>query len=510
MLYIDVSHYDWDRFGGNLNWKQIKASGIDVVFIRASYGDPKIYNPETRHFTEMASAAKEAGLKVGGYHNLINGDFASIQRQVAYFKSELDAANADYAMVDIEPYEALKQNNLWPRLSTAELFAQEYRLQDGYRKLAIYLPQYVWSGYMDKADLQVLMEHARGPLINANYPLNTINGPYDQLYKQANGDNGVGWKSYGNVAPEVWQYSSKAIVPGASTLTDVNAFKGTAEEFDTRMAWVLTRNLQAFRDQMNEFFPIRKKTSDGTIGDAIHQTEHSGHNPDDTEYNNAEWDNDSDTKSEVRAIDIDSDTGDPNVSMEDILQHLLKLAKSDNNFPIRYMIYNRRIYRNSNGWVKETYEGTSTHTEHIHLSGEYSNTADENYYNYRLDELVALTDAEKDELVTRTASAVWNYMLERPDSTTTPKQKSSAATYQRYNDVVNDNSANKVINTFAPVLSAIASKVDIDQSEIDAIAAASAEAVVSALGTGPDITGLVETLRNSLTPDQIAALKAAL
>ena len=59
MQYIDVSHYDWDRFGGNLNWPLIKSSGIDVAVIRASYGDPQIYNPQTRFFKEMSTEAKK-------------------------------------------------------------------------------------------------------------------------------------------------------------------------------------------------------------------------------------------------------------------------------------------------------------------------------------------------------------------------------------------------------------------------------------------------------------------
>lgn len=517
MFYIDVSHYDWDRYGGNLNWNQIKANGIDVVIIRASYGDPKIYNPQTRYFKEMALEAKKAGLRVGGYHNLIHGNFASIQRQVTYFKEQLDSVNADYAMIDVEPYESLKANDLWPRLADAELFAQEFRNQDS-RKLMIYLPQWVWANWLDKADLRPLMDYARGILVSSNYPLGTEKDSYTQLYMHANGDNGPGWTAYGNVVPEAWQFSSNSMVPGASSITDVNAFIGTSEEFDTRMAWVLTKNMQAFRDQMNEFFPNRVKTSDGTIGDYAHTQEKSGHNPDDTSQHNAEWDSDSDTKSEVRAIDIDSNTGDPNVSMEDIFQHLIALGKSQGSkFPVRYMIYNRRIARASNNWNLEAYKGASAHTEHIHLSGAYSDAADENYYNYRLDELVALTDAEKNEIITKTAAAVWNYMLERPDSTTNPKQQSAAGTYQRWNDVVNNGAADKVINALAPAITAIAQKVDLDPTELAAIkdslnvptAQENAAAVVAALGQ-VDTNTLVNTLKDGLSDDQIAALKQAL
>lgn len=231
-LYIDVSHHDWDRNGGNLNWDRIQTSGIQTVFIRATYGDPNVYNPQTRFFREMATGAKAVGMRVGGYHNLINGDFNSIKRQVDYFRKELNAVGANYAMVDIEPYEALKTNNLWPRLAAAELFAQEFRNQDSERKLAVYLANWVWSGWLDKSDLRSLMEKAQGPLINANYPLGTEKGNPSSLYEKA---ANKGWISYGNVMPEIWQYSSNSQVPGASSVTDVNAFKGSVFTLDNRL-----------------------------------------------------------------------------------------------------------------------------------------------------------------------------------------------------------------------------------------------------------------------------------
>lgn len=227
VLYIDVSHYDWSRYKGNLDWATIKSTGVDVVFIRATYGDPEIYNPETRYFVDMALAAKQAGLLVGGYHNLIHGDFASIQRQVTYFRDVIDSVGADFAMLDVEPYDALKENDLWPRLSDAELFAQEFSNQDKTRTLGIYLARWVWAGWLDSADLRPLMEKAKGPLINANYPLGKTSKDYRLLYTAV---GQAGWTCYGNVCPAIWQYSSSALVPGASSLTDVNAFEGSLTE----------------------------------------------------------------------------------------------------------------------------------------------------------------------------------------------------------------------------------------------------------------------------------------
>jgi glycosyl hydrolase family 25 len=389
MLYIDVSHYDWSRYKGNLDWAKIKANGVDVVFIRASYGDPAIYNPETRYFVEMAQAAKAAGLRVGGYHNLINGDFESIKRQVTYFREQLNLVNADFAMVDVEPYEALKTNDLWPRLPAAELFAQEFWLQDSRRKLAVYLAQWVWSGWLNRADLRPLMAAAGGPLINANYPLGTTKGSFTDLYSQAGGDTGKGWEPYGNVTPDIWQYSSNAIVPGASPVTDVNAFRGTLDQFVSKlevpMAWFVVPALEDLRLQLNAAFPNRDKSSDGGIGDTSHAARPSSHNPDLTgspEYR------DGDSKDEVRARDFDKDLKDSSVSAEDVVQHLIKGAKSGRFWWLRYIIYNRRIWSKSNNWSQATYSGSNPHDHHFHVNSDFTQSADTvDNVDYGLDEL---------------------------------------------------------------------------------------------------------------------------
>jgi hypothetical protein len=174
------------------------------------------------------------------------------------------------------------------------------------------------------------------------------------------------------------------------------------------MAWVLTKQLQAWRDQINHFFPNRDKTSDGTIGDTAHQAESSGHNPDLTA--NAEYE-DGDSKDEVRAMDTDADTGDPNVSMEDVVQHLLRLARAGKLTFIRYIIFNRRIWSASNGWAQQTYTGSNPHDKHMHMSGAYNQASDElSSANYHLEDLVALTDDDKQWIKDNVGPrAVWGY-----------------------------------------------------------------------------------------------------
>lgn len=169
-------------------------------------------------------------------------------------------------------------------------------------------------------------------------------------------------------------------------------------------SWILTLGLQNLRSQINAWAPDRDHTSDGTIGDAAHQAEVSGHNPDDTPGSRPEWNSDPDSTPEVRALDIDVDFRN-GATAQELVDHIVGLKPSS---VLRYVIYNRRIYEASNGWKSRTYTGESAHTEHIHFSGAYSQASDNNTtYNYRLEDIpVALTSADKTWIQQQIAASV--------------------------------------------------------------------------------------------------------
>lgn len=127
---------------------------------------------------------------------------------------------------------------------------------------------------------------------------------------------------------------------------------------------VLTTALARLRADFNTRFPKRDKASDGWIGDAAHQREISGHNPDETGGGEYE---DADSKDEVRAIDVDVDFRDP-VTAQQVVDAVLRtpadLAR------LRYVIYNRLIWSRNTGWQPRAYTGASAHKEHIHFSGD--------------------------------------------------------------------------------------------------------------------------------------------
>lgn len=154
------------------------------------------------------------------------------------------------------------------------------------------------------------------------------------------------------------------------------------------MAWIVVASLEALRAEFNRVFPNRDKTSDGGIGDQAHATGASGHNPDETGHPE---DYDADNIDEVRARDFDSDLRHPTVDMEQVTQHLVGECRAGRITWIKYLIYNRRIWRASNGWKQEAYTGSSPHTEHLHVSCK-PDTASEN--NTRPVGLASLVEAD--------------------------------------------------------------------------------------------------------------------
>lgn len=225
-FFVDVSHHDRSRRKRALDWAAIRRNTSEVMIARATYGDPQGFSPTTRYFDEFQTGAKAAGFTTrGGYHNLIRGDAASIGRQVDWFLRTLDSQDCAWAMLDIERYPELVANNLWPRWADVMRFRDRWAKVAGGRVLTYYLPQWLWSGHLGSPDLRAL----GGPLIASNYGSN-LDGLPPAIYDARGGNSGPGWKPYGHVTPAIWQFGSECDMPGASGHTDINAYRGTADE----------------------------------------------------------------------------------------------------------------------------------------------------------------------------------------------------------------------------------------------------------------------------------------
>ncbi|NIL57090.1 peptidoglycan-binding protein [Salinispora arenicola] len=152
------------------------------------------------------------------------------------------------------------------------------------------------------------------------------------------------------------------------------------------MAWTVVPNLDEARDQLNERFPGRDTRSDGSIGDTAHQRYPSSHNPDRTgrpEYR------DGDQLDEVRARDFDADLRDPHgVTMEQVVQLWVTLARAGVLWWVRYIIFNGRIWHRRHGFATHAYTGSNRHTGHCHVTSEFTQAADTvRGTDWRLDQL---------------------------------------------------------------------------------------------------------------------------
>jgi peptidoglycan hydrolase-like protein with peptidoglycan-binding domain len=122
------------------------------------------------------------------------------------------------------------------------------------------------------------------------------------------------------------------------------------------MAWRLAKSLEKMRSQFNQQYPNRNKASDGTVGDASHQSRNSDHNP---------WIKDG-SYGVVSAIDI---THDPKngVDVHAICRYMSQPGKRDSR--IKYMISAKQICSSTTQpWVWRAYTGSNPHQQHAHWS----------------------------------------------------------------------------------------------------------------------------------------------
>lgn len=116
--------------------------------------------------------------------------------------------------------------------------------------------------------------------------------------------------------------------------------------------------LRQLRSEFDAVGPGRDKASDGWIADAAHVKAGTS-------------DHIADGRGLVHAIDVDVDLR-CGVTMEDVVQFLLRRCRSGDEKRLKYVIYNRRIWEASNGWRLRTYTGANAHDHHAHFSASYT------------------------------------------------------------------------------------------------------------------------------------------
>jgi len=130
---------------------------------------------------------------------------------------------------------------------------------------------------------------------------------------------------------------------------------------------ILCKAGQQLREQFDDSYPDRDRTSDGWIGDTRHQARPSDHNPD--------------AEGIVRAIDIDRDLfgkAKPDL-MPDLADQLRLAARTDKR--IAYVIFNGRIASSRMGFRWRKYSGSNPHLHHCHISFTKKGDADGSFFN---------------------------------------------------------------------------------------------------------------------------------
>lgn len=129
---------------------------------------------------------------------------------------------------------------------------------------------------------------------------------------------------------------------------------------------------QQLREQFDDSFPDRDRSSDGWIADARHLARGtSDHIPD--AQNGV-----------VRAVDLDRDVSGkakPDL-MPDIADQLRRLAKTDKR--IKYIIFDSKICSAKSAWRWRTYTGINKHQHHCHISFTTKGDEDGSFFNVPL------------------------------------------------------------------------------------------------------------------------------
>ena len=184
---IDVSQWQ-----GNIDFAAVKASGIEVVYIRSSLGgdytDPR--------FQENYKNAKTQGLKVGFYHYVTASNEEQARQEARFFASVVAGTEPDCRLaMDFEYLHGMNSQEI-TRIALA--FLQELEQLTG-RQPAVYTNTSMASTVYEK-------EFAQYPLWIAQWGASNPS------------DNGV-WESWSG-----FQYSDNGRVPGISGAVDLNRF----------------------------------------------------------------------------------------------------------------------------------------------------------------------------------------------------------------------------------------------------------------------------------------------
>ena len=120
--------------------------------------------------------------------------------------------------------------------------------------------------------------------------------------------------------------------------------------------WIVAESLSQLHQQLNQLAPGRNRASDGSIGDAVHATRDSDHNP---------WV----VLNGQPLVTARDWTHDPAGGLD--CARLRDALIRGRDARVKYIIFNQQIISGAGGpqpWVRRRYYGANPHTRHLHLS----------------------------------------------------------------------------------------------------------------------------------------------
>jgi hypothetical protein len=134
-------------------------------------------------------------------------------------------------------------------------------------------------------------------------------------------------------------------------------------------AW-LSKAAAQLREQIDDSFPDRDRSSDGWIADARHMSAgNSDHIPDAS-------------GGVVRAIDIDRDlSGKTKPDVMPYLAEQIRVAAKSGEKRIAYIIFDSRIASPKKSWAWRSYNGFNKHNHHCHISFTKEGDSNNSFFN---------------------------------------------------------------------------------------------------------------------------------
>lgn len=131
-IYVGIDVSEWQ---GEINWNEVKNSGIQIVYIRSSEGNNYIDPDAIRNY----NGAKENNIKVGFYHYLTARTTSEAIEQANFFVSVIKGLNVDCRLaMDFESFGDLSISEI---NSISKTFLQEVERLSG-KEVIIYSDAY--------------------------------------------------------------------------------------------------------------------------------------------------------------------------------------------------------------------------------------------------------------------------------------------------------------------------------------------------------------------------------